>query len=137
MVIPITEFDTSLYLLTNPVYLENSSEGSSRKARWKDPRNRGWCTGRRGQEPSKSGKLSGLLDREDEQNVSHLVEGLVQPALVLRWGAPHASGLGQRHVLRVVALDDEESSVTKEVVQLCCIVIRFTLFLFASQTYCR
>ena len=58
-----------------------------------------------------------FLDREDEDDVGALVEGLVDFVFVLRGGGPNALCLGQRHVFEVVRLHEEEPGVAEDVLR--------------------
>ena len=62
-------------------------------------------------------ETSTLLDWEDENDVGALVEGLVDFVLVLRRRRPNALRLCQRHVLKVVRLHQEETSVAENVLK--------------------
>lgn len=122
-------------LATEPVHLENAAQLLRGHAGWQHPADRGPITPRLAVHAGKAGELTALLHREDEQYVAGLAECLVQIRLVLRQRRPHVLRLGQRHIVRVVRLDDEEARLPEQVIQLRLVIVRFGTLVIGRRVF--
>lgn len=103
------------FILADPIETKDTAKGTTAQPWWQHPLH-GLATvlGHRRQ-PREALEAARLFHRKDQYHVAILLKGLVQLPLVLRRSRPDALALRDLHILRVVALHQEEVAVLEEI----------------------